>query len=89
MVITARPSYSRIKTALMAIKNHKSLELQIVAAASCLLDRYGNAIDYITEDGFDISARVFNILEGENLASAAKSTGIGIIELSSVFLNNL
>ena len=87
VVITARPSYSRIKTALMAIQNHKSLELQIVAAASCLLDRYGNAIDYITEDGFDISARVFNILEGENLTSAAKSTGIGIIELSSVFLN--
>ena len=30
---------------------------------------------------------MFNILEGENLAAAAKTTGIGILELSSVFVN--
>ena len=87
VVITARPSYSRIKTALQEIKNNNLLELQLVAAASCLLDRYGNAVKYIEKDGFTINARVNNILEGENLTSAAKSTGIGIIELSYVFLN--
>ena len=36
-VITARPSYSRIKTALIAIKNHPDLELQLVVAGSALL----------------------------------------------------
>ena len=87
VVITARPSYSRIKTALKAIKEHKSLELQIVVAASALLERYGSAIDYIKADGFNINAKVFNLLEGENITSSAKSTGIGIVELSSVFLN--
>ena len=86
-VITARPSYSRIKTALYSIQKHPMLDLQIVAAASCLLDRYGNAVKYIEGDGFKINAKVHNILEGENLTSAAKSTGIGIIELSSVFLD--
>lgn len=87
VVITARPSYSRIKTALIAIKKHPELELQLVVAASALLDRYGSAVDYIQKDGFEISAKVFNILEGENLAAAAKTTGIGILELSSVFDN--
>jgi UDP-hydrolysing UDP-N-acetyl-D-glucosamine 2-epimerase len=87
VVVTARPSYSRIKTALEAIKNHPALELQLVVAASALLDRYGSAVDYINKDGFEIAAKVFNVLEGENLTAAAKTTGIGILELSTVFDN--
>lgn len=87
MVVTARPSYSRIKTALQAIKDHPNLELQLVVASSALLDRYGSAVNYIVNDGFDIAAKVFNILEGENLTAAAKTTGIGILELSTVFDN--
>ena len=87
VVVTARPSYSRIRTALTAIKQHPDLELQLVVAASALLDRYGSAVNYIEKDGFQITAKVFNILEGENLAAAAKTTGIGILELSSVFGN--
>jgi UDP-hydrolysing UDP-N-acetyl-D-glucosamine 2-epimerase len=87
VVITARPSYSRVKTALQAIKDHPDLELQLIIAASALLDRYGSAVNYIEKDGFDIIAKVFNVLEGENLTAAAKTTGIGILELSTVFDN--
>jgi len=87
VVVTARPSYSRIKTALKAIKNHPDLELQLVVAASALLDRYGNAVRYIEEDGFEIAARVYMVLEGENLASMAKTTGLGLLELATVFDN--
>lgn len=87
VVITARPSYSRIKTALHAIQSHPELELQLVVAASALLDRYGTAINYIEEDGFKIAARVYMVLEGENLASMAKTTGLGLLELATVFDN--
>ena len=85
VVVTARPSYSRIKTALKAIDDHPDLELQLVVAASALLERYGTAVHYMERDGFKIAARVFNVLEGENLTAQAKTTGIGILELSSVF----
>ncbi len=87
VVITARPSYSRVKTVLTAIKKHSELELQLIVAASALLDRYGSAVNYIEKDGFEIAAKVFNVLEGENLTAAAKTTGIGILELSTVFDN--
>lgn len=87
VVITARPSYSRVKTVLTAIQEHPELELQLVVAASALLDRYGSAVNYIEKDGFAIAAKVFNVLEGENLTAAAKTTGIGILELSTVFDN--
>ncbi|MES2779031.1 MAG: UDP-N-acetylglucosamine 2-epimerase [Bacteroidota bacterium] len=87
VVITARPSYSRIKTALRAIMQHPELELQVIVSASALLDRYGSAVNYIEQDGFTIAAKVFNVLEGENLTAAAKTTGLGILELSTVFDN--
>ncbi|MCC7532418.1 MAG: UDP-N-acetylglucosamine 2-epimerase (hydrolyzing) [Bacteroidia bacterium] len=88
VVVTARPSYSRIKTALKAIQEHPNLELQLIVAASALLDRYGTAVNYIEKDGFSIISKVYNVLEGESPMSMAKTTGLGIIELSTVF-NNL
>jgi len=87
VVVTARPSYSRIKTALQAIRNHPDLELQLVVAASALLDRYGMTVRTIEEDGFDVAARVYMVLEGENLAAMAKTTGLGLLELATVFDN--
>jgi UDP-hydrolysing UDP-N-acetyl-D-glucosamine 2-epimerase len=87
VVITARPSYSRIKTALEAIRAHPDLELHLVVAASALLDRYGSAIDQIIEDGFDVDAQVYMVLEGENPTSMAKTTGLGTMELATVFDN--
>lgn len=85
VVVTARPSYSRIKTALEAIKNHPNLELQLVVAGSALLGRYGNAIDIIEQDGFTVVEKVFMVLEGENPTSMAKTTGLGVMELANVF----
>lgn len=87
VVVTARPSYSRIKSALKAIKMHPELELQLVVAASALLDRYGTAVKVIEQDGFEIKAKVYNVLEGGSLAAQSKTTGLGIIELSNVFEN--
>jgi len=87
VVVTARPSYSRVKTALKAINENPDLELQLVIAASALLDRYGTAVNYIEEDGFKINARVFMVLEGENPTSMAKTTGLGMLELATVFDN--
>lgn len=87
VVITARPSYSRIKTALRAIDEHPDLELQLVVAASALLDRYGSAIKYIEEDGFEIVEKVYMVLEGETPVNMAKTTGLGLIELATSLYN--
>ncbi|MGY5850414.1 UDP-N-acetylglucosamine 2-epimerase [Salegentibacter sp. F14] len=87
VVVTARPSYSRIKSALSAIQTHPGLELQLVIAGSALLDRYGNAVNFIEKDGFPIAAKVFMVLEGENPTTMAKTTGLGVMELTNVFYN--
>ncbi len=85
VVITARPSYSRIRTALTAISEHPALELQMVVAASALLKKFGSTIDYIQQDGFKIDAEVQSVVDGENLLASAKTVGLGTLELSSVF----
>lgn len=87
VVVTARPSYSRVKTALAAIQRDPDLELQLVVAASALLDRYGSAVHYMQRDGFDIAARVYSVLEGQTPTAMAKTTGIGLLELATVFDN--
>ena len=63
VVVTARPSYSRIRTALLAMREHPDIELQLVVAASALLERYGNAIGAIERDGFEPAARVYMVVE--------------------------
>jgi UDP-hydrolysing UDP-N-acetyl-D-glucosamine 2-epimerase len=87
VVITARPSYARIKTVLEAIVEHPELELQLVIAASALLERYGSVVDVIRADGFKPDALVYMVVEGENPVTTAKSTGLGIVELATIFDN--
>jgi len=87
VVITARPSYARVKTALIAINEHPDLELQLVVAGSALLGRYGNAIEVIEADGFKVVEKVYNVLEGETPTAMAKTTGLALMELSNVFYN--
>jgi len=85
VVITARPSYSRIKTALLALAKNEAIELQVVAAASALLDRYGTAVHTIERDGLKIARSVFMVLEGDHPTTMAKTTGLGTLELASAF----
>lgn len=87
VVITARPSYARIRSVLEAVRDHADLELQLVVAASALLDRYGNALEVIRADGFEPDAQVYMVVEGENVTTMAKSTGLGLVELATAFDN--
>ena len=87
VVVTNRATYARIKTALQAIRDSADLELQLIAAASLLLDKYGRAVNIMEHDGFTLAAKVYMVLEGENPVTMAKTTGIGITELSTIFDN--
>lgn len=87
VVINSRANYARVKSVLRAIKNSDGLELQIVAGASALLYRFGRVINIIENDGFSVNSIIHFIVEGENLATQAKSTGLGIIELTTAFSN--
>ncbi len=85
VVVASRANYARIKTGLEAIRDHADLELQLVAGASLVLERFGNALEVLTMDGYAPDATIRFIIEGETPATMAKSTGLGLLELPTVF----
>ncbi|MBK5957172.1 UDP-N-acetylglucosamine 2-epimerase (hydrolyzing) [Rhodoplanes elegans] len=85
VVVGSRANYSSIKSAMRAIKEHPALELQLIVTASAVLDRYGSVVNLIEKDGFTPHARVTMLIEGETPATMAKSTGLGLIELPTLF----
>jgi GDP/UDP-N,N'-diacetylbacillosamine 2-epimerase (hydrolysing) len=87
VIVASRANYARVKTVLSAITADERMELQLVVGASALLYRFGEAIEVIREDGFPVAATTYTIVEGENPTTMAKSTGLGIIELATLFEN--
>ena len=85
VVIGSRANYSSIKSAMLAIQKHSALELQLVVGASALLDRYGAVVNLIEKDGFKADAKVHMLIEGETPTTMAKSTGLGLLELPTIF----
>jgi UDP-hydrolysing UDP-N-acetyl-D-glucosamine 2-epimerase len=85
VVLTARASYAKIQPILKAIAAHPALELQIVCAASAVLERYGSTDLMVERDGFTINERIYMVLEAETLLTSAKSAGIGIGEFAGAF----
>ncbi|MDQ3485534.1 MAG: UDP-N-acetylglucosamine 2-epimerase [Actinomycetota bacterium] len=85
VVVASRANYARIKSVLAAVQAHPDLELQVIAGASTLLERTGNSVDVMTQDGFKPDAMVRFVIEGETPATMAKSTGLGLLELPTVF----
>ena len=84
VVITARASYSRVKTVLAHLAKRDDVELQIVTTASALVERAGRVSDVIRADGFTISAEVSSLVEGDTSLQMVQTTGLGLIEIGSV-----
>jgi UDP-hydrolysing UDP-N-acetyl-D-glucosamine 2-epimerase len=70
---------------LRAVREHPALELQVVAGASLVLERFGSAVDVMVADGFEPDATIRFIIEGETPVTMAKSTGLALLELPTVF----
>lgn len=82
--VGSRANYGSLKAALTNISNHNGLELVLIAAASSLLAKDGCVRDQMVKDGFEISDEIYMLLDGGTPLTMAKSTGLGIIEASTI-----
>ena len=87
VVVFSRANYGRIRTAMKAIQEHPDLELQIIVGASAVLPRYGDIQPLLRQEGFEPNATIYSLIEGETPLTMAKTTGITIVELSTIFSN--
>lgn len=85
VVITARPSYSRVYSVLKALRARHDVRLQVIAAASALVTRYGRIVDQIREDGFEVSAEIPSVVEPDGLRESAVSTGLLLSQMAGIF----
>lgn len=85
VVVHNRANYARIKSFLKATRARNDLELSILAGSSVILDRFGNAARVMESDGFRPDALIHASVEGNSPVSMAKSTGLLVIELTSLF----
>jgi len=88
-VITSPIHYSRNILILEDLKKRKEIDLYIVIGGSALLSKYvsrfGNIENLLKKDGFKNIHETCFYLEGDKPISKVKTTGLGVIELSSVF----
>jgi len=80
-----RCDFSRLETVIEAVRAHPGLELQLVVYGSHLLDKAGRTISDIEKKGIKIDRTLYMEIAGGNPTTMAKSVGLGIIELSTIF----
>ncbi len=85
VVLVDRANYGRLKPVMRAIAERPELELQVLAAGTMVLGRFGRPVDLVRKDGFPVSGETFIELEGSTPATMAKSVGFGVVEFASEF----
>lgn len=84
-VVNSRANYARIKTAILASKSKKDFNTVVVLGASGLLFNYGSIEPIMVRDGIEVDFKVYSVVSGDSPELMAKTTGLAIIELSSIF----
>jgi UDP-hydrolysing UDP-N-acetyl-D-glucosamine 2-epimerase len=87
VVTVARSDYGIYYPLLRAIQDDPDCELHLIVGGSHLSPLYGNTIDEIQRDGFEISERVQMLLSGDTPEAVAMSMGLGVINFTSAFRN--
>ncbi len=63
VAVTARPSYSRIRSALNALREESKVEVQCLCSGAALSEPHGRVVELIRADGFEV------VGEGETLVA--------------------
>ena len=85
IVITNRANFARMKSLLIELKKSKKVILKVVLSGSALTHRYGNLEKVLKSIKVSIAAKCFFLIDGNDKIIQAKSTGLAIVEFSTIF----
>lgn len=85
VVTGTRAEYGLIKNILKKIEESNCLQLKLIVTGTHLSEKYGNTINEIIEDGFNIDEKIPIILESYSEDRVAIEMGTLMIKLSSIF----
>jgi len=84
VITTSRADYSHLYWPLRDLSNHESVDLRIIALGPHLSPEFGNTIQEIEKDGFQITARVECLLSSDTDVGMAKTIGLATLSLADV-----
>jgi len=74
-----------MRDTLKTIQRHPKLRLSILVTGMHLSDEFGDTLQEIVKDGFEISHKVDMLATEDTPAAMARSVGIGLVEMSRAF----
>ncbi len=85
VVTVGRSDYGIYLPILKQIKADPDLELFLIVSGMHLAPEFGQTVDTITADGFEIDARVEMMVSSDSPEGIAKSMGMGLLGFSQLF----
>jgi UDP-hydrolysing UDP-N-acetyl-D-glucosamine 2-epimerase len=82
--IMSRIHYARQKRLLDVLNKNPKVELQLVVGGSVLLEKYGERfLPAMQAAGFNVNETLFNVIDGGNHITMAKTAGLTALEFSN------
>ena len=79
VAITARPSYSRIRTALQALRDQGKVDIACLCSGAALSSPHGRVVEHIRADGFSVVAEGETLVPGNEPIRMAETTAHTIL----------
>ena len=84
VITTSRADYGHLYWPLRDLSNHESVDLRIIALGPHLSPEFGNTIQEIEKDGFQIASRVECLLSSDTDVGMAKTIGLATLSLADL-----
>jgi UDP-hydrolysing UDP-N-acetyl-D-glucosamine 2-epimerase len=84
VITTSRADYGHLYWPLRDLSNHESVDLRTIALGSHLSPEFGNTIQEIEKDGFQIDSRVECLLSSDTDVGMAKTIGLATLSLADL-----
>jgi UDP-hydrolysing UDP-N-acetyl-D-glucosamine 2-epimerase len=85
VITSSRADYSHLYWPLRDLADIEDIELKLIALGSHLSPEFGNTIQEIEKDGFEIAARIECLLSSDSDVGMAKTIGNATLSLADLF----
>jgi UDP-hydrolysing UDP-N-acetyl-D-glucosamine 2-epimerase len=85
VITTSRADYSHLYWPLRDLSERENVDLRIIALGSHLSPEFGNTVQEIENNGFQIDARVECLLSSDTDVGMAKTIGVATLSLADLF----
>lgn len=85
VITSSRADYSHLYWPLRDLSENKNVDMKIIALGSHLSPEFGNTVQELVDDGFQIDSRIECLLSSDSDVGMAKTIGVATLSLADLF----